>query len=104
MGAHEIDGKAFVFLGHPLHAAEPEIQSVQERNRESSAISGPVHEKCVGLEDYGVCGDELPGICSCLLEGKAGAQIFRVVSDEVRKERARIDENALHRTYSCRSA
>jgi hypothetical protein len=48
--------------------------------------------------------DELPGICSCQLEGTAGAHIFRVVSDEVREERACIDENALHRTYSCRSA
>jgi len=26
VGAHEIDGKTFVFLGHPLHAAETEIQ------------------------------------------------------------------------------
>jgi hypothetical protein len=25
VGAHEIDGKTFVFLGHPLHAAETEI-------------------------------------------------------------------------------
>jgi hypothetical protein len=41
---------------------------------------------------------------SRLLEGEAGAQIFRIVSDEVRKERACVDENALHRTYSCRSA
>jgi hypothetical protein len=43
-------------------------------------------------------------MASCLLEGEASAQIFRIVSDEVRKERACIDENALHRTYSCRSA
>jgi Mn2+/Fe2+ NRAMP family transporter len=40
VGAHEIDGKTFVFLGHPLHAAETEIQSVQERNRENQGKAG----------------------------------------------------------------
>jgi hypothetical protein len=34
----------------------------------------------------------------------AGARIFNIVGDQVREERAGIDENALHWTYSCRSA
>ena len=56
----------------------------------------------IGMPKEPKGGGELPGICSCLLEGKAARRFF--VSSAMRCARARIDENALHRTHSCRFA
>jgi hypothetical protein len=61
------------------------------------SVPGPIREQRVCLVNDGIRGDQIPSLLLSLLEQVAGLPVKGILRNEMSKEAAAIDEDALHR-------
>ena len=104
MGAHEGDGGGFVRLTYTFEVVLIPLDGVEKSESAWAPAMCSVEQKGVRFNDDNVRRDELPALFACSGEDCPGALVVEVLRDEHREEGAGVDEDALHRAFSCLSA
>jgi len=102
--AHEIDGSCLVRLLDTFDLVFVALDRVEKSESTRSPAMCSVEQEGVRFDDNHVRRDELPSLLACLGEDHSSSLVVEILCDKHREEGASVDEDALHRTFSCLSA